>query len=571
MIIFQRLSWANFLSTGNNVTTIDLQKNPSTLVIGANGAGKSTMLDALSFALFGKAHRNINKVQMINSINRKHCLVEVDFTVHGAQYKIVRGLKPAKFEIWKNGELINQNSHNKEYQKILEQNILKLNHKSFHQIVVLGSSSFIPFMQLTSQNRRDVIEDLLDINVFSKMNVLLKEKVALVRDQLREIEYQSDLEGARLEGAEQNVVRIKSINREHRENKESQMRDINSQIEDLNKEMEDLQEGMGESKLEFEKERLRLKNIKSGLEEEKQVNTVELLNLAKHARFFETNDVCPTCDQDIDGKFKKAQIASATKKANQTSNTVNQLVAEIESSELYIKHVEDGLLDIQSKTMIIHGHSQSVLQLCTQLIQLQNDIELINTGAGDLTTAKEEIKKYKQGLADLRTSQDELKELASYQRVAQELLKDTGIKTKIIKQYLPVINQLVNQYLQVLDFFVYFNLDESFTETIRSRHRDDFSYDSFSEGEKQRIDLSLLFTWRQVAKMKNSVATNLLILDETFDSSLDADGVENLMKILHTLDAGTNVFIISHKTDLLEGKFENKIEFRKVKNFSVLA
>jgi len=571
MIIFQRLSWANFLSTGNNVTTIDLEKNPSTLVIGANGAGKSTMLDALSFALFGKAHRNINKAQMINSINRKHCLVEVDFSVHGAQYKIVRGLKPAKFEIWKNGELINQNSHNKEYQKILEQNILKLNHKSFHQIVVLGSSSFIPFMQLTSQNRREVIEDLLDINVFSKMNVLLKEKVALVRDQLRDIEYQSDLEGARLEAAEQNVNKIKSINKEHRQHKESQMEEINAQISDLNNEVESLQQGLEESKTSFETEKHKLKNAKYGLEEEKRSATVEILTLAKHARFFETNDVCPTCDQDIDEKFKKTQISVAAKKAKDTTKVVKNLTEQIEAGEAYIKHVENSLEDIQNKTMTIHGHSQSIVQLCSQLIQLQKDIDLINTGAGDLTVAKKEIEKYRDILTELGDDQDELKEIASYQRVAQELLKDTGIKTKIIKQYLPVINQLVNQYLQVLDFFVYFNLDESFTETIRSRHRDDFSYDSFSEGEKQRIDLSLLFTWRQVAKMKNSVATNLLILDETFDSSLDADGVENLMKILHTLDAGTNVFIISHKTDLLEGKFENKIEFRKVKNFSVLA
>jgi len=571
MIIFQRLSWANFLSTGNNVTTIDLEKNPSTLVIGTNGAGKSTMLDALSFALFGKAHRNINKAQMINSINRKHCLVEVDFSVHSAQYKIVRGLKPAKFEIWKNGELINQNSHNKEYQKILEQNILKLNHKSFHQIVVLGSSSFIPFMQLTSQNRREVIEDLLDINVFSKMNVLLKEKVALVRDQLRDIEYQSDLEGARLEAAEQNVNKIKSINKEHRQHKESQMEEINAQISDLNTEVESLQHGLEESKSSFEDEKRKLKNTKSGLEEEKRTATVEILTLAKHARFFESNDVCPTCDQDIDEKFKKTQISVAAKKAKDTTKVVKNLTEQIEAGEAYIKHVENSLEDIQNKTMTIHGHSQSIVQLCAQLIQLQKDIDLINTGAGDLTVAKKEIEKYRDILTKLGDDQDELKEIASYQRVAQELLKDTGIKTKIIKQYLPVINQLVNQYLQVLDFFVYFNLDESFTETIRSRHRDDFSYDSFSEGEKQRIDLSLLFTWRQVAKMKNSVATNLLILDETFDSSLDADGVENLMKILHTLDAGTNVFIISHKTDLLEGKFENKIEFRKVKNFSVLA
>jgi len=571
MIIFQRLSWANFLSTGNNVTTIDLEKNPSTLVIGTNGAGKSTMLDALSFALFGKAHRNINKAQMINSINRKHCLVEVDFSVHSAQYKIVRGLKPAKFEIWKNGELINQNSHNKEYQKILEQNILKLNHKSFHQIVVLGSSSFIPFMQLTSQNRREVIEDLLDINVFSKMNVLLKEKVALVRDQLRDIEYQSDLEGARLEAAEQNVNKIKSINKEHRQHKESQMEEINAQISDLNAEVESLQRGLEESKSSLEDEKRKLKNAKSGLEEEKRTATVEILTLAKHARFFESNDVCPTCDQDIDEKFKKTQISVAAKKAKDTTKVVKNLTEQIEAGEAYIKHVENSLEDIQNKTMTIHGHSQSIVQLCAQLIQLQKDIDLINTGAGDLTVAKKEIEKYRDILTKLGDDKDELKEIASYQRVAQELLKDTGIKTKIIKQYLPVINQLVNQYLQVLDFFVYFNLDESFTETIRSRHRDDFSYDSFSEGEKQRIDLSLLFTWRQVAKMKNSVATNLLILDETFDSSLDADGVENLMKILHTLDAGTNVFIISHKTDLLEGKFENKIEFRKVKNFSVLA
>ena len=478
MIKFNVVRWKNFLSTGDTFTQIQIDKSPSTLIVGDNGSGKSTLLDAVSFALFGKPHRNINKLQMVNSINNKGCVVEVEFEIGSHSFKIVRAIKPNKFEIWQNGNMINQASASRDYQKYLEQNILKLNHKSFHQIVVLGSSSFIPFMQLQTYHRRAVIEDLLDIQIFTKMNMILKERNSVLRDELVDANYNLDLTKEKISLQKKYIKDITELNEEQAETKQNEIDEARTEIELLN-------------------ERIKAQNVNTLIDD---LNTI----------------------QD----------------------------------------------EIISKQQDIHSNSVTIERLQKSITTLQNDIEGLTGKDGDLGKANKD-------LTDLQESRDswaenklKLIEEKTYNDAAGEMLKDTGIKTKIIKEYLPVMNTLVNKYLSILDFFVSFELDENFNESIKSRYRDTFNYSSFSEGEKQRIDLALLFTWRQIARMKNSASTNLLILDETFDSSLDHDGIDSLMKILGSLEEGSNVFVISHKGDLLDGKFRSKIEFVKERNFS---
>jgi DNA repair exonuclease SbcCD ATPase subunit len=559
------------LSTGDNFTEIDFQKTTTTLIVGQNGAGKSTLLDALSFALFGKAHRNVNKPQLINSINGKGTVVEVEFTALGQNYKIIRGLKPNKFEIWQDSVMINQDSHAKEYQKVLEQNILKLNHKSFHQVVVLGSSSFTPFMQLSALHRREVIEDLLDINVFSKMNTVLKTRLSDLKDEITQNRHELDLTQTKIDAQKKHIEELQKISDNQREKELAELEELESELARL------------EEKITvYNDEYLKTLNeaidatVKKGYELEKYRDQFgnKQKELRKEIKFYESNTTCPTCDQGIDEGLKQEKVTKATERCE-------------EFEEARLKAVEqhgvvvDELNELESKRAVeqedyeadrINRHEATRVRQRIQSLQgllsredgHQEHLDSLQTAKSDLEsqiTLKEEQ-------VDRRNVLSEDRE---YLGVITELLKDTGIKTKIIKQYLPVINQLTNKYLQVLDFYVSFELDDTFKESIKSRHRDEFSYDSFSEGEKQRIDLALLFTWRQVAKMKNSVATNLLILDETFDSSLDADGVENLLKILDTLDQDTNVFIISHKGELLDNKFDRKIEFVKHKNFSRIA
>ena len=568
MILFKKLRYRNFLSTGNTFTDIDLTRSKTTLVIGHNGAGKSTMLDALSFALFGKPHRNINKPQLVNSINGKNCEVEVEFTIGQREYKVTRGIKPQTFEIRVDGVMVNQSSHAKEYQKILEQNILKLNHKSFHQIVVLGSSSFIPFMQLPSHHRRDVIEDLLDINVFSKMNQILKEKQSILKDNLKDVDYKLELAKDKIDLQQNYIKEVEGLSTKEIESKEQEITDARSEIEQIQSENVTLSNSIERRSRGLEEKIKKSHDKKQALLQYKAEFDTKIKTLVKEAKFYDKHDNCPTCEQEISKELKQEKVQNAKDKAAIYQDTLKDIAEQAAAVEIDIVDLGDRSQDIRDKTSTITTNNNAIESLQNRINSLSKQIEKIRGSEGDTAKAKAELSILKETRESHFENKIRINEDVTYNSVILEMLKDTGIKTKIIKQYLPVINQLTNQYLQILDFFVHFNLDESFTETIRSRHRDNFSYDSFSEGEKQRIDLALLFTWRQIAKMKNSVATNLLILDETFDSSLDHDGVGNLMKILYALGEGTNVFVISHKGEILDDKFESKMEFIKDKNFS---
>ena len=568
MIFFQKLRWKNFLATGDNFIEIDLTAYKSTLIVGHNGSGKSTILDAMSFALFGKPHRNINKPQLVNTINNKNCTVEIQFTVGQSEFKIVRGLKPQIFEIWKNGSMINQDSKALEYQKILEQNILKLNHKSFHQIVVLGSSSFIPFMQLSAQHRREVIEDLLDINVFSKMNVLIKEKTSILKEKLKDLAYQLDLKKTQIDSQKKYIRDITAINQEEINSRKTQIETTQEEISNLFTENTQLSAYIEKENEKVSTALSSAHDRKQSLLQFKMTFTTQVKNVVSDAKFYEENLNCPTCTQSIAEEVRTTKLTTAKSKARELQSAIRKADEEGSLVADIIDKFTSAAEIIRDKQSTIHSNSQTIKRLQDTVQSLSDDISRLGSRTGDLGRANSE-------LTDMISDKDcfiedrlKLNEELSYNSVMGEMLKDTGIKTKVIKQYIPIINNLVNRYLQTLDFFVHFNLDESFQKTIKSRHRDAFTYDSFSEGEKQRIDLALLFTWRMIAKMKNSVATNLLVLDETFDSSLDHDGVENLMKILYSLDDDTNVFVISHKGEILEGKFKNKIEFLKDKNFS---
>lgn len=568
MIEFKMVRWKNFLSTGNAFTEIDLKQSKTTLVVGHNGAGKSTMLDALSFALFGKPHRNINKPQLINSINNKDCVVEVEFNVGKSHFKVIRGIKPGIFEIWKNGTMINQSSHAKEYQKILEQNILKLNHKSFHQVVVLGSSSFIPFMQLTGSHRREVIEDLLDIGVFSKMNQIVKERNSEIKDKLKELEYNVELSREKIDLQAKYIKEVQELSNGQVDEKQDQIEEAEDTVDELqsenallSEEIEELSENLEESLKKNHDKKQSLLHFKA--EFNQKVST-----LVKDSKFYEENDNCPTCSQDISSELRESKLATSKVKAAELQKALEDVAEKSTVVETNLQRLNDASAKVRDKTSSISSNNKEIVRLQGYVRTLFDAIDKIRGNDGDVVKSKEDLDKLKLERDTFLENKFKYSEEYSYNSVVAEMLKDTGIKTKIIKQYLPAINKLTNQYLQILDFFVHFNLDESFQETIRSRHRDAFSYDSFSEGEKQRVDLALLFTWRHIAKMKNSVATNLLILDETFDSSLDHDGVENLLKILYTLDSDTNVFVISHKGEILDGKFESKIEFKKDRNFS---
>ena len=570
MIRFEKIRWKNFLSTGDKFTEVSLLSAPTNLIIGENGAGKSTMLDAISFALFGKSHRNITKKQLINSINNKDCVTEVQFTVGGKQYRVVRGIKPTKFEIWKDDVMINQSAHAKEYQEILEKNVLQMSHKSFHQIVVLGSSSFVPFMQLNSTSRRDVIEDLLDINIFSKMNSLLKEKTTQLKSEVENNTHSIDMVKTKISAQKKYIRDLTAINTQHRKDKEKDIKDIQLEIAGLNdantllsSSVNDLLPTITES----------LNGVRASRQQLAQYNAqfkTQVKTVVKDAKFFEDNDHCPTCDQTIAQELRDEKRDKATAKAKKLKEAMDKAEEQLTEYDKSIADLEVQLQQCLDDQNVLNNNNQTIERLNRNVDRIRAELDAMADSSGDMGKANTELETLDKELLELNDQKYILNEKASYNRIAGELLRDTGIKTKIIKQYVPVINDLTNKYLQILDFFVHFELDESFNETIRSRYRDAFSYDSFSEGEKQRIDLSLLFTWRQIAKMKNSVSTNLLILDETFDSSLDDDGVDNLMKIIEPLKEDTNVFVISHKSELEDAHFDRKLQFFKDKNFSKL-
>jgi len=568
MILFKNIRWKNFLSTGNEFTEIQLDRSPTTLIVGTNGAGKSTLLDALSFALFGKPHRNINKPQLVNSINNKNCEVDVEFSIGKHEFIVKRGIKPTKFEIWQNGNMINQSAAAKDYQKFLEQNILKLNHKSFHQIVVLGSSSFIPFMQLPAHHRREVIEDLLDIQIFSTMNQLLKEKDSKLKEQINAITYQLDLNSEKLNYQKKYIRDITELNQGQIKSKQKEIYDIEQTILSLEKDNDDWKQFIADNLTEVNDSIEQAKAKKNELIKYEAQFQQQMKSVVKDARFYEENTVCPTCTQDIGANIRDTKLTEAKAASKKLSEALEKASTEINKVDEKIEYFSERMSHIINLQNCIVGNNKAISKNRLKIKDLNDEIHKLSNSQGDLAKANTE---YNQLVQEKDTLSDNKTSIATdrlYISAASEMLKDTGIKTKVIKQYLPVMNTLINKYLQVLDFFVSFNLDESFNETIKSRYRDAFNYASFSEGEKQRIDLALLFTWRQIARMKNSTSTNLLVLDETFDSSLDHDGVDNLMKILQTLDSNTNVFVISHKGDLLDSKFRSKITFKKEHNFS---
>jgi DNA repair exonuclease SbcCD ATPase subunit len=567
MILFKNIKWKNFLSTGQTWTEVKLNRSKSTLVVGDNGAGKSTILDALSFVLYGKPFRKINKGQLVNSINKGKMCVEIEFQIGNHQYKIIRGAKPNIFEVYQNGSLLNQDAAARDYQEVLEKQILKLNHKSFCQVVVLGSATFTPFMQLSAQNRREVIEDLLDIQIFSTMNTLLKEKVQVNRDQLGDAEHQYQLTEEKIKmQTKHNDDLVLNVDAQIKQKKEAIQTTENkisahvNTIAEHQKTIETLTATI-EDKDSIQKKLNKIESLESNLED-------RILKLKKEIKFFEDYDNCPTCQQQIDHTFKCSTVDKRNNQLEVTNDGLTKL------SEEY-KKASDRLTEVQEVVKQISDINTKITSLNATVQILYNNIEGIRQEIGALTKQRTDLKvdnkqlnELNKGLKLLTSIREELTSDKEVLFTASLLLKDGGIKTRIIKQYVPVINKLINKYLAAMDFFVSFELNENFEESIKSRHRDDFCYASFSEGEKMRIDLSLLFAWRAVAKIKNSVSTNLLILDEVFDSSLDAGGTEEFLKILNGLTSDANVFIISHKGDQLFDKFHSVIKFEKVKNFS---
>lgn len=567
MINFNTIRWKNMLSTGNQFTEIKLDRSPSTLIVGENGGGKSTMLDALCFALFNKPFRNINKPQLINSINKKNLLVEIEFQTGRKSYKIVRGIKPNVFEIYADGELINQDAAARDYQKYLEESILKMNYKSFTQIVILGSASFTPFMQLPAFTRREIIEDILDIQIFTTMNSVLKDKLVEIKDKLQ-------LADSRLEILKQKATLQKEYVDTLETNKEKRSDEIQSRIDEGERQIETLTNLTKE--LEVEKDSVEetqkslgdLATKQKKLESFKTKFSTQLRDLKKEVSFYNETDECPTCQQGIAHDHKETIVSSRQEKIEELSSGMDKLQEEFTKLEELIAENETLSEQISGLNVEIIAHNNEII-VQQRLIQALNlELNDITTKTADIDGEKDKLKAFAKDVLVQNSEKANLNEEKHYMDAVSTLLKDTGIKTKIIRQYLPVINKLVNKYLTAMDFFVQFNLDEKFDETIKSRHRDDFSYASFSEGEKQRIDLALLFTWRTIAKMKNSVATNLLILDEVFDSSLDNNGTDYVMALLDTLGEETNTFVISHKGDQLFDKFRSLIKFEKKNNYS---
>lgn len=568
MIIFKSVSWKNFLSTGNSANKVQLDGHSTTLIVGKNGEGKSTILDALTFSLFNKPFRDINKNQLVNSINQKNCVVEIEFDIGPIHYRVVRGIKPNIFEIYQNGTIINQDAAVKDYQKVLEQQILKLNYKTFTQVVILGSASFVPFMQLPVWQRREVIEDILDIKVFSTMNTILKEKIAENKEELSAVETeiriiteqakaQKSLIDSLQNSKDQNVkvLRDKIDTNIIEINDKTQLVDlINKDIEQLNTQLHD--------KADVDKN---IDMCKSNMNKLSQ----KLTQVDEHIEFFTSNETCPSCEQGIQHEHKDKIISKITESKQQITNNMDTLNSAYTKLSVDLQQKQDILNQIQDKNISISTEINAMNMLIKANQQLEKEISELSV-QGDIDTEKDKIKVLANDALQKNESKMELVKEKQLQEIAGVLLRDTGIKTTIIREYLPAMNKLINMYLSAMDFFVKFELDESFNESIKSRFRDEFTYASFSEGEKMRIDLAILFTWRQIAKMKNSVNTNLLLLDEIFDSSLDVAGTDYFLSVMDTLGENTNVFVISHKGDVLLDKFKNNIRFEKTNDFSSL-
>jgi len=567
MILFKTIRWKNILSTGNFFTEIHLNKSPNTLVIGTNGAGKSTILDALCFGLFGRPFRKIKKDLLLNSINNKDAVVELEFEIGDRDYKIIRGIKPNVFEIYCNGNLVDQDAKCKDYQEHLENLILRLNYKTFTQVVVLGSASFTPFMQLSPTDRRTIIEDLLDIEIFSTMNTLVKLKLSELKELTQQNKFDTDLVIEKINLQKQNIEEHKKHNEEEVKNKQDEINTNNEQITKLQsdiglvqKHIEQLQSKVSDKETVSAKSK-KLVQVEAKLEGNKN-------KIKKDIQFYEVNDHCPTCKQNLDTDFKTEQVKERNTKLAEIEDGIIKLEEALAEVNTRITEINNTAIKISEHHSEIIKMNSSIQSINKYIVKLNTEINLLVTKKDNMEVDNEKLKELRDNLTLLTESQKEVSTEKHYYDFASSLLKDTGIKTKIIKQYLPVMNKLINKYLASMNFFVDFNINESFEETIKSRYRDEFSYYNFSEGEKFRIDLALLFTWRQIARLKNSANTNLLILDEVFDSSLDTGGTDEFMKLIHELGHDSNVFVISHKGDQLFDKFRSVIKFQKRNNFS---
>ena len=566
MIIFEKIRWKNFLSTGNHPTEIILNETDTTLVIGTNGAGKSTVLDALTFTLFGKPFRKINKGQLVNTTNEKDCKVEIEFSIGDIEWKVVRGIKPNIFEIHRNGSVMDQFANANDQQKWLEQNVLKMNYKSFTQIVILGSSNFVPFMQLTASHRREVIEDLLDIKIFSSMNDIVKNKIRIIKEDIRTLQLSKESIKDKVTMQEHFISDAETRGQDNIEKYTKKRTDINGEIADLILENKNNQESIEskqktlESLIGAPKKLKKLSTIRGQLEN--KIQTID-----KEHKFFEENVTCPTCDQSIEEDIRLNRIGLAQNKINELQLGFNELKDAISKTEQLERQFNQVSKEVISLTHGISQNNTRIEDFRTQSKDLEHEIQVITSTLQNRNTEHEKLNSFKKQLSGVFEKLADLKQKISEYDFVYSLLKDGGVKTSIIKKYLPLINQQVNKYLQMMDFYINFQLDEEFNETIQSPIHEDFSYSSFSEGEKMRIDLALLFTWREVARYKNSANTNLLIMDEVFDSSLDGFGTDEFLKIIRFVVKKANIFVISHKSDLLD-KFLNVIKFDKVKGFS---
>ena len=567
MIVFKVVTWKNFLSTGNTPIEIVLNNSPSTLIIGDNGSGKSTVLDALTFGLFGKPFRRIKKDQLVNSVNGRDCIVEIYFDIGKRKYLIIRGIKPTRFEIYMDGKLLNQDASAKDYQKQLENNILKLNHRSFTQVVILGSSSFIPFMQLTAASRREVVEEILDIKVFSLMNYILKQRIKGNKESSQDIKYENELlehkvtlqENKISESKDKSKTSLKELEKKMKKNWDD-MEKLENEVKALNVWVTEWEKDIIPKHKKVKNDRTQLNNIKYRMEHKTNKAEQEIV-------FFKNNDECPTCEQHIDEKFKSKAIEERTNKMVVSACAMVSLDAQLTEMDSRIGLYEKIEKDKQEHEVNIAKKNTSVESILNFNEDVSKQINDIQTSGTLLAEDKTRLQEYREDSKRIKGEKEKIQDQANYLNIAKQLLQDSGIKTKIIKKYLPIMNKLVNSFLNQLEFQVKFELDEQFNEKIKSRYRDEFAYANFSEGEKMRIDLALLFTWRQIAKMKNSTNTNLLILDEIFDSSLDVNGTDEFLKILNTL-SNENIFLISHKSDLNVDKFDSLIRFEKIQNFT---